>query len=240
MTLKYKTRGFVFKKNDRNESDRVFSVFTEDFGRLDIFAKAIRKINSKLRKDFDIFYFSDIEFIQGKSQKTLTDAAKIEKFDSIKKNSENFKVACQIADMLDGFIKGQEKDGKTFNLLEDFFDKFNNSQIKNHQLSFQYFFWNFISLQGYHLQVEKCAVCQDKLNPYNIYFSTKDGGIVCEKCSALDKNAKKINSDIVKILRLILKKDWQTISKLKIDNASQKMLEDISQNAIQTFCPMHC
>ena len=83
MTTQYKTRAFVFKKNDRNESDRMFSVFTDEFGKLDIFAKAIRKINSKLRKDFDIFYFSDIEFVQGKNVKTLIDAARIKKFSEI-------------------------------------------------------------------------------------------------------------------------------------------------------------
>lgn len=43
MTVHYKTKGFVFKKNDANESNRIFSIFTADFGRLDIFAKAIRK-----------------------------------------------------------------------------------------------------------------------------------------------------------------------------------------------------
>ena len=71
MTLKYKTKALVFKKTDRNESDRVFSVFTENFGRLDIFAKAIRKNVSKLRSGIDIFFISDIEFIQGKNRKTL-------------------------------------------------------------------------------------------------------------------------------------------------------------------------
>ena len=48
MTTRYKTKAFVFKKNERNESDGFFSVFTDGFGRLDIFAKAIRKNASKL------------------------------------------------------------------------------------------------------------------------------------------------------------------------------------------------
>jgi DNA repair protein RecO (recombination protein O) len=234
MTTKYKTRAFVFKKNDVNESDRVFSVFTEDFGRLDIHAKAIRKTVSKLRSGVDIFFLSEIEFIQGKNRKTLTDAVKIKKFENITGDLQKLKIVYQIADILDNFIKGQEKDKETFDLLIETFDKLEDGllKIKNHQLAYQYFLWSFISFQGYKSEVDNCAVCRQKLNPYNIYFSSKEGGIVCKKCSDLDKESKKINSDVVKILRLIFKKDWDTISKLKIEPASQKLLNDISENVI--------
>lgn len=241
MATQYKTRAFVFKKSDRNEADQTFSVFTDEFGKVEIFAKAIRKINSKLRKDFDTFYFSEIEFIQGKNVKTLTDAAKIKKFGEILLNGQKLKVANQIANTIDNFIKGQEKDDKTFNLIEECFDKLNDKfiNIKNYQLAYQYFFWNFISLQGYKIEVDSCAVCKSKLNPYNIYFSCKEGGIICKSCLTKDMSAKKINSDIAKILRLILKEDWQTVSRLKIEVPSEKILESISKSAVHTFCPIH-
>ncbi|OGZ78801.1 MAG: DNA repair protein RecO [Candidatus Staskawiczbacteria bacterium RIFOXYB1_FULL_37_44] len=235
MTVRYRTKGFVFKRAERNEADQTFSIFTKDFGRLELKAKSIRKITSKLRAGIDIFYFSEIEFIQGKNDKTLTDALKIKKFNA------GIKTLSQISDVLDNFIKGQEKDEKTFDLLNETFDKIDN------KLAFQYFFWNFASLQGYRIEVENCADCKSKLNPYNIYFSAKDGGVVCKNCAspALTRNLaqifpQKINSDIVKVLRLILKKNWQTVSKLKIEPKSQNLLEEILQNAAHSFCPAHC
>jgi DNA repair protein RecO (recombination protein O) len=242
MSLKYRTRGFVFKKNERAESDQAFSVFTKDFGRLEITARAVRKITSKLRRDFDIFYLSEVEFIQGKNNKTLTDAVKIKKFNDTVKDLKSLKTICQIADVLDSFIKGQEKDEAIFYLLEETLNNLsaNASKIKNQQLLFQYFFWNFLSSQGYKLEANNCAICRAKLNPYNVYFSNKEGGVVCKKCSLLDKNAQKINSDIVKILRLIFSKDWNTISKLKVQPASQKLLESVYESAVMAFCPVHC
>jgi len=242
MAIQYKTRAFVFKKSDRNESDQTFSVFTDDFGKLNIFAKAIRKSTSKLRKDFDLFYLSEIEFIQGKSVKTLTDAVKIKKFDEIVLNRQKLSVANQIADTLDDFIKGQERDDNIFNLVEGCFNKLDDksSSIKNYQLAFQYFFWNFISLRGYKIEVNSCAVCKKKLDPYNIYFSCREGGIICKNCLAVDKSARKINSDAAKILRLIFKKDWQTIIKLKVELLSENILKEILQDAVHAFCPVHC
>jgi len=241
MTLKYKTKGFVFKKNNINDSDRIFSVFTDDFGRLDIFAKAIRKTVSKLRSGIDIFFMSEIEFIQGKSRKTLTDAAMIEKFDNIRQDLEKFTTANRIGEILDNFIKGEEKDEEIFILLNEVMEKLNSQNgsdgTTRQQLIFYYFLWNFFSIQGYRSEVQKCAGCHEKLNPYNIYFSGKEGGIICKKCLGRDKFCQKINSDIVKILRLILSKDWQTLSRLKVEQPSQKLLSEVSENAIRAFCP---
>ena len=232
MAIHYKTQGFVFKKSDLNESDRFFSVFTSDFGRLEIFAKAIRKLVSKLRNGIDIFFISDIEFIQGKNRKTLTNAVTIEKFGKLALHPEKFKVANAIGKILDNFIKGEEKDEKIFGLIHQTFSKLNNLKIENCKLKivYYYFLWSFLSLLGYKPEVDKCNICHTKLNPYNIYFSDKLGGIICKKCLTQDNPAVKINSDIVKILRLIFKKEWNIVSKLKIAPASQKLFKKISDN----------
>ena len=88
----------------------------------------------------------------------------------------------------------------------------------------------FFILQGYKSEVNVCAVCKDKFNPYNIYFSSKEGGVICKKCLRLDPKSQKINSDIVKILRLIFKKDWQTLSKLKVEKKSVDEFAQISED----------
>lgn len=239
MTTRYKTKAFVFKKTDRNESDRVFSVFTNDFGRLDVFAKAIRKSVSKLRNGMDVFFVSDIEFIQGKNRKTLTDAVTTERFKNIPHDLDKFKIAHQIAEVLDNFIKGEEKDEATFNLIKEVFSKVDCSPANaNHSLIYYYFLWNFFALQGYRSEVQKCAACHKRLLPYSIYFSSRDGGVTCKDCSSYDISSRiflsgacrRINSDVVKIIRIILAKDWQTLSKLKIGLSSRKMLDDISND----------
>jgi len=80
MFTHYRTEGFILKKIDRGEADRIFTVYTRDFGKLDLLAKAERKIKSKLRGGLELFYLSDIEFIQGKTHKTLTDTILVENF----------------------------------------------------------------------------------------------------------------------------------------------------------------
>ena len=240
MTTRYKTRVFVFKKMDRNEADRVFSVFAEDYGRLDIFAKAIRKTTSKLRSGIDKFFVSDIEFIQGKSRKTLTDATAVKNFNNVVQSLEASKIANGIGKILDNLIKGEEKDKEIFELLEEVFCELDsNASKKRYILLYYYFLWNVLSLLGYRPQVDECSVCHGALNQSNIYFSDKIGGVICKNCLGHDLKSKKINSDIVKILRIIFKNDWVTLSKLKIELVSQKLFTKISSDYYSYILSSH-
>jgi len=232
MTTRYKTQAFTFQKSDTNEADRVFSVFSNNYGRLDLFAKAIRKINSKLKGGINIFSFSDIEFIQGKNRKTLTDSSTIKRFDNINDNLEKFNVANKIGNILEDFLKGEERDNKVFDLLYEIFSKLNDNRTDGQKsnLLYYYFLWNFLAIQGYRPEVTNCVCCRGKLLPDGISLSFKDGGIVCKDCFGSDEATQGINSDIVKILRLILKKDWAVLSKLRVGRDSWEIFKKNSDN----------
>ena len=251
MAIHYRTKGFIFKKSDRFEADRLFKIFTYDFGKIEILARAIRKITSKLRTGADIFYLSDIEFIQGKTYKTLTDAIVLEKFARIKKSLKKLKISHKISRVLDNLLKGEEHDENIWQLLDEVFTILN--EAGHYSMVYYFFLWNFFSILGYKPEVYKCALCQKKLMPYKLYFSDKEGGVICHACS---RNASphtfpalrfaqlneslcskgvgarglvKINTDVVKILRMIFKKDWKILSKIKVEPLSKKTLKDISE-----------
>lgn len=232
MTLHHRTTGFVFRKENILEADRTFSVFTKEFGRIEVFAKAIRKINAKLKSNIEIFYILDIEFVQGKHKKTLTEAVLKEKFKNIEQIPEKLESAYKIANVLDSFVKGGEKDEQLWNFIIDIFQKLNTVALttNNRELLYYYFIWNFISILGYGPELSICTVCREKLNPYTLYFSNKEGGIICKRCAVAKRDGIKITSDILKVLRLMTHKEWDIISKLKMEISSQKLLEEISNS----------
>lgn len=230
MTLYHTTQAFIFKQEDRSDSDRIFSVFTKDFGRVEIFGKAIRKIASKLRGGMQLFSFSRIEFVEGQKRNTLTDALAEKRFTGLSQDPAKLTLAFSISGLLDHVIKGQDQDPEIFELLGQTFRKLDTASVKNPNLIYYYFFWNFMSILGYKPELSRCAVCSQKLNPYILYFSNKEGGVICKNCSFSKKDGQKIKSGIVKILRLILQKDWNILSKLKIEPSTQKSLEEISTN----------
>lgn len=231
MFVHYRTLGIIIKKEDRGEADQVFTVLTKDFGKLKVLGKAVRKIKSKLRAGVQLFCLSEIEFIQGKAYKTLTDAILVEKFGSLRKDLDKLEIVSNVAGVLDSLIKGEEADEEVWKLVLETFKKLEKSS--SCFLIYHYFFWNFLSGLGYMPELKNCPLCQKKLIPTNIYFSPEQGGVVCSSC--FKKRGKEINPEIVKILRLLIKKDWSVLSRLKIKPEHEEGLEEISENYLSHF-----
>lgn len=232
MFIHYRTEGLILKKEDFGEADRLFTIYTRDFGKVKILGKGIRKISSKLRGGVEIFYLSEIEFIQGKIYKTLTDAILIEKFENLRKDLRKLNIAYKISEILDNLIKEQETDENIWQLLLEVFKKLDNLQftIYNLQLVYYYFFWNLFSLLGYKPELYFCVLCRKKLKPDNLYFNQKEGGIICQNCFKNVAFGKKIKPEVVKILRIILERDLTFLSKIKFENKLLIPLKYVSEN----------
>ncbi len=236
MAVHYRTQGFVLKKTDLREADQVFDIFTKDFGKLEILGRAIRKIKSKLRSGADLFYLSEVEFIQGKTYKTLTDAITIEKFKNIRNDLEKLKAAYKITEVADNLIRGEERDDKIWDLLGEVFNKLCDkpglSPISQayHNLIYHYFVWNLLSILGYQIDLYNCVICRKNLIPLKLYFSSEEGGIVCAACFDKTNERIDVSSEVIKILRLLLEKNWNILLRLKIQDSHKKELEIISEN----------
>ena len=174
MAIHYRTQAFILNRTDLWEADQVFTVFTKDFGKIKILGKAIRKIKSKLRAGVELFYLSEIEFIQGKNYKTLTDATAIEKLNNVRQDLEKLEIVSQIVENANDLIKGEEKDEDIWSLFAEVFDKLNNYKLltTNYSLIYYYFLWNLFSILGYQIDLYHCANCQKKLIPEKLYFDS--------------------------------------------------------------------
>lgn len=232
MFIHYRTKGFIFKKENRGEGDQLFKIYTKDFGRVEVLGKGIRKISSKLRAAAEIFSLSEIEFIQGKTGKTLTDTILIDKFLKLKGDLKRLTIARKIGDLLGDFLKEQEPDNKVWKLILGTFRKLDDSSlpIEKCYLLYYYFFWNLVSALGYRPELYHCLFCQEKLKPEKIYFNPEEGGIICRDCSKKIKNLIEIKPEVIKILRLAAEKDFNFFLKIKIEKEHLKSLNEISGN----------
>jgi DNA repair protein RecO (recombination protein O) len=97
-------------------------------------------------------------------------------------------------------------------------------------LIYHYFLWNLLSILGYQLELHRCALCQKKIIPESIYFSPREGGLICGQCGKAIKTAKKIDSNTIKIVRILINQDWSTLKRLKVEFKDLKTLRTISSH----------
>jgi len=241
MFIHYRTEGIVLKEVERGEADRLLTIYTKDFGKIEVFGKAIRKINSKLRSGIQLNCFSEIEFIEGKFHKTLTDSIIIDKFSRIKQSPAKLKIAYRIGETADELLKKEEKDERIWKLISTVFRLLDKSDLDNDQLAviYYFFFWNLISILGYKPELYFCASCRKKLKSVQLHFNCLEGGVICPDClkkTALrEKKNILIDADTIKILRIILKKDWGTILRLDISASHKAMLKKITNHFLLTI-----
>lgn len=208
MFIRYRTQGIFLRKEDRGEADRLFTIFTKDFGKLKILGKGIRKISSKLISGAELFYLSEVEFIRGKSHKTLTDAVLIDKFPDMRKSLVRLKISRGIAEFLDRF-GGEEPEPEIWDLLSETFRGLNQSPLPPVQclLIYYYFFWNAIAAFGY-----KPSFNDDRI-----------------------AGNEKISPDIIKILKIILKKDVVRLFRTEIKLSRFAEFESVSANYLNNI-----
>ena len=241
MFTRYKTQGFFIKKNNKEEADQLFTIYTKDFGKLEILGRAIRKIKSKLRGGAELFYLSKVEFIQGKTYKTLTDTVLINNFSNIRNDFEKLRIACQISENLVSLIKEQELDEEIWQLLNEVFNKLNTRALARSEET--------SSLLDAAPRLHSACVGEDealasslnweirnwKLEILYYYFFWNFVSILGYQPRIKDfyifyrDKKEKISVDIFKILRIFLKRDLKTLLKLKLESSHQKSLKNISQ-----------
>ena len=230
MFIHHRNKGFVLKETEKGEADRILTIFSQDFGRIEVLAKAIRKMQSKLRGGAPLFSICEIEFIEGRSYKTLTDAILINGFENLKKNLERLEIAYKIADVFVQLVKPPQQDEKIWGLLKEVFEHLNDPQsdIKDLQITYSYFFWRLLAILGYQPELYSCLDCQKQLKQESLGFSVK-GGIVCESCwQKNDTLVAPIQVDTIKILREVFKRNFKELKLIKLDLEHWESLDRVS------------
>lgn len=232
MFVHYRGQGYVLKKENANEADQIFSIYTKDFGKIKVLARASRRLNSKLRSFVQIFYLAEIEFIQGKRTKTLTDAILIEKFDNIKKSLLKLRLAYNFSRTFNVLIRDQEADDRLWRLLDKFFHILDSEKEVPAKLEifYYYFFWNFLDILGYRPELKSCVFCRQRPAPDRFFWISCEGGLICKKClNRVKARVDKIDIQTLKILRIILGHGWEVSRRLKIEPEMMPGLKTISK-----------
>jgi len=231
----YKTQGIILKRKNFREDDRIFTVFTKDFGKLDLMARGTRKIKSKLAGSLEPFFLVNLMFAKGRNFDQITASEIIQSFINIRQSSYSLKVAGYLAEMVNQFTKLGHRDEKIFYFLKKNLEYLNKKTFKPSHYFIQALSSQFISLLGFRPELYICTNCHKKITLEKNYFSYKKGGITCPQCQDNMKEAVPIGNSAIKLMRLFLEKDLDQVSKIKYN----KNLHQETKNIINDFLRYH-
>ena len=211
-----KTSSFVIKNHNFREADRIYTVYTEELGKISLLVRSARKIKSKLAPGLENFDEVRLNFIKGRIFNHLAGWSTVTRNNLILKDSNKVVVSYECLSLLDKFVKPEEKDENIFNLLREVFTVINSASATDHKKINIYFFWKLIDFLGYRPQLDKCALCGTILREEGeSFFNITDNIIIGRKCAG---GGILVKHGTLDNLRKIFVLDLKKFLELELDN----------------------
>ena len=144
----------------------------------------------------------------------------IRDFPAIRKDLLKLRLALRFSRIFSSHIKGETTDKRLWDLIENFFSSLEIAKLSlQSSLVFYYFFlWNFLKIQGYQPELQKCVLCRQSSNPSYFFWKSSEGGLVCPNCSIKKRiGAQRINPYTLMVLRSIFSQGIQDLLKMRVD-----------------------
>lgn len=183
MKKKYTTKAIILQGKNYGEADKIVVAFTKDRGRVDFFARGVRKIKSKNRALLQPFTYSELEFVEGKGLDILTQGVLIESFSSIRKNFDHI-VECSF--MAEYLIQVLEVYDPYVDLCYQFLLALNYLDKKKPTgpVVLVSFLIKSFNLLGYGPLMETCAACQKThAQAGGLAYFFSEGMLLCPDCA---------------------------------------------------------
>jgi DNA repair protein RecO (recombination protein O) len=119
--------GIIIKRRDFNEADRLLTVYTKEFGKIQIKAQGVRRITSRRSSHIEQLNYTELSLYKGRSLHTLTEAQMVTTFPAIKGNLAKTGLAYHICELIDGLCPENQEQSQLFYLLKQTLDSLENA-----------------------------------------------------------------------------------------------------------------
>jgi len=131
-----RTKGFVLSSYTHKESDKIFFIFTKDFGLIRAQGIGIRKLESKLRYNLQNFYAVYLDLVRGREIWRVTHATRVLSVEKIIKNHAKFLFLNNFFRLIRRLIPEEEVNSKLFSHITEVYkmlskENFSPNDIKD-------------------------------------------------------------------------------------------------------------
>jgi len=173
----------VIKSVNYSEADKILTVFGRNLGKFTLFARSIRKINSKNRGNMQTLCTSKVSFYEGKGMPLLTESEFVSDLNTDNLNVENVR---RVLFMLNKFLQEYDPYPNLFDSLQTVIvndidtESMNKLRIK------------FLKQMGFLNDFSSCIKCGSKKDLK--YIDDKNFALLCKNCYS-KRNSKPLGPD---------------------------------------------
>lgn len=211
----YQTDAVVIRKTKLAEADRILTLYTPDYGKIEAVAKGVRKPQSKMAGHLELLTYSRLNLARGRNLDTVIGAQTIDCFINLKNDLLLTSSGLYAAELINQFAVAHIASPPLFKLFLDTLSRL--SKADSPELTLRYFELHLLDMAGYRPQLQECVACREILKPVDNSFCPGAGGILCPNCKFEYPSAFALSVDALKVLRLFQRSAFEVVSRLKIN-----------------------
>jgi len=182
-----KSDAIIIKSRKFRESSKLLTLYTKEYGKLNMIAKGSRSKNNKFGGSLEllnhisvIFYYYPQKEFHYISQVSTNDF-----FHSIHNDIKKTMIALSIAEIINNTVHTNDKNESLFNLILDIYKSLENSS-DDYIKYLVYFQIYFSKIMGYSPNFKSCIICNQKIDENykndSVYLNFENGSVLCETC----------------------------------------------------------
>jgi DNA repair protein RecO (recombination protein O) len=197
----YKCEAIVLQGIDFKEADRILTLYSREYGKISVIAKAIRKPTSRLGSSLD--HLSQVRLTLAHSQNVdiVTNVELVDAHLALSGNIEAYAYASHLAELVHRLTQERQENRKAFALLagglkaiSDGVDAFSAAR---------FFELSLFSILGFGIELYRCVSCGRELQADVNPLSARLGGFLCPQCLDQDRAAVNMSVNAQKYMRLL-------------------------------------
>lgn len=228
----YQTDAIIIRKTKLGEADTILTFYTPHLGKIQGFAKSLRKTKSKMAGHLELITHSRVSLARGRNLDTVTGSQTIDSFLPLKTDYHLTSYALYVIELVNQFTAEHSEDYTLFQLLLNTLK--NLCEAEDKETVLRYFELHLLEQAGYRPQLQHCVSCRKPLEPAANFFSPASGGVLCPECSYRSQSSlNSVSVNALKVLRFFQDNYFEAALKLKIDRELSEELERILRNYIR-------
>jgi DNA repair protein RecO (recombination protein O) len=227
----YQTEAIIIKKIKLGEADRILTLFTPDYGKIEAVAKGIRRPKSKMAGHLELLTYSQIRLARGRNLDTIIGTQTIDSLMTLKNDLWLTTYGLYASELINQFTADHAVNSPLFGLFLETLRRL--GEANNSELTLRYFETQLFDQTGYKPQLQECVSCRAELKPETNAFCSSSGGILCPACKYEHPDSIPISVDALKVLRLFQKTNFDVVQRLKISPELSRELKEVLGNYIR-------
>lgn len=224
--------GMVLSAMPVGEYDKRLVILTRERGKIAVFARGARRLNSTFMAGSRPFSFGEFGLYEGRSSYTVSSMSISNYFMDLSNDFMGALYGFYFLELAEYYARENSDESQMLKLLYQSFRALLNEHLPN-SLVKAVFELKTMTINGEYPQVFSCQSCGEVSGPW--YFSMRRGGVYCGECRSRGEDARPVSEAAVYTMQYIIS---SPVEKLYTFLVSDSVLEELGILTEQ-FCRMY-